>query len=81
KAADPIIVHPDVRRMLLTQRAYNEGCRALAAWAANACDVAERHDDPKKQQDAEDFVALMTPIVKALITDLGYEATNIGVQV
>lgn len=81
KAADPIIVHPDVRRMLLTQRAYTEGCRALAAWAAESCDIAAKHDDPKARQDADDFVALITPIVKALITDLGYEATNIGVQV
>jgi butyryl-CoA dehydrogenase len=81
KAADPIIVHPDVRRMLLTQRAYVEGCRALAAWAGEACDLAAHHADPKVRQDAEDFLALVTPIVKALITDLGYEATNIGVQV
>jgi len=81
KAADPIIVHPDVRRMLLTQRAYNEGCRALAAWAAHSCDVMGHHQDPKARQDAEDFVALITPIVKALITDLGYEGTNIGMQV
>ena len=81
KAADPIIVHPDVRRMLLTQRAYVEGCRALAAWAAESCDIADRHGDAQTRQDANDFIALITPIVKALITDLGYEATNIGVQV
>jgi alkylation response protein AidB-like acyl-CoA dehydrogenase len=81
KAADPIIVHPDVRRMLLTQRAYVEGCRALAAWAGETYDLAEHHDDPQVRQDSEDFVALVTPIVKALITDLGFEATNIGVQV
>ena len=81
KPADPIIVHPDVRRMLLTQRAYMEGCRALAAWAAESCDVAGHHPDAQARQDADDFVALITPIVKALITDLGYEATNIGMQV
>ena len=81
KAADPIIVHPDVRRMLLTQRAYVEGCRALAAWAGETLDTSGHHPDPKVRQDADDFVALMTPIVKALITDLGYEAANIGVQV
>ena len=81
KQADPIIVHPDVRRMLLTQRAYIEGCRALALWAAEACDLAARHPDPMVRQEAEDFMALITPVVKALITDLGYEATNIGVQV
>jgi alkylation response protein AidB-like acyl-CoA dehydrogenase len=81
RAADPIIVHPDVRRMLLTQRAYVEGCRALAAWAGEACDMATHHDDPQVRQDADDFLQLVTPIVKALITDLGFEVTNIGVQV
>ncbi|MFN3622472.1 MAG: acyl-CoA dehydrogenase C-terminal domain-containing protein [Hyphomicrobium sp.] len=81
KAADPIIVHPDVRRMLLTSRAYIEGCRALAAWAGHAYDVAEHHPDGRTRQDANDLLALITPVVKALITDLGYEATNLGVQV
>ncbi len=81
KNADPIIVHPDVRRMLLTARAYNEGCRALGAEVARALDHAERHPDPKKKAEAEDYVALMTPIVKALFTDLGFESTNLGVQV
>jgi butyryl-CoA dehydrogenase len=81
KQADPIIVHPDVRRMLLTQRAYIEGCRALALWAAEACDLETHHGDSQVRQEAEDFMALITPVVKALITDLGYEATNLGVQV
>ncbi len=81
KSADPILVHPDVRRMLLTARAYNEGCRALGAEVARAIDHAERHPDPKRRQQAEDYVALMTPIVKALFTDLGFETTNLGVQV
>jgi len=81
KPADPIIVHPDVRRMLLTQRAYAEGCRALAAWAGEELDHTTHHPDPAVRRDAEDFVALMTPIVKALITDMGYEAANIGMQV
>ncbi len=81
KQADPIIVHPDVRKMLLTQRAYIEGCRALALWAAEACDLEVRHPDPVVQQEAADFMALITPVVKALVTDLGYEATNLGVQV
>jgi len=81
KAADPIIVHPDVRRMLLTQRAYVQGCRALAAWAAKSLDIQKHHPDPEKRQEAEDFIALITPIVKALMTDLGFEATNLGMQV
>lgn len=81
KPADPIIVHPDVRRMLLTCRAYIEGCRALAAWAGHAYDQAGHNPDPVARQDAQDFVALVTPIVKALITDIGYEVTNLGMQV
>jgi alkylation response protein AidB-like acyl-CoA dehydrogenase len=80
KAADPIIVHPDVRRMLMTMRAYNEGCRALGVWVANALDHMERLPDSPERQDAEDFVALMTPVVKALFTDLGFESANLGVQ-
>ena len=79
--ADPIIVHPDVRRMLLTQRALVEGCRMLALWTAEALDVAERHGDPVVRQQADDFVALLTPVVKAFLTDTGSEAANLGVQV
>ncbi len=81
KAADPIIVHPDVRRMLLTIRAYTEGCRALGGWVARELDEMERSQDPDARKRAEDFTALMTPVVKALFTDLGFEATNIGMQV
>lgn len=81
KSADPIIVHPDVRRMLLTMRAHAEGCRALSAWVARAVDLQEHAPDPQARREAGDFVALMTPIVKALFTDLGFEAANLGVQV
>jgi butyryl-CoA dehydrogenase len=81
KAADPIIVHPDVRRMLLTQRAYVEGCRALGVWAATSLDVSKHHPDAAERARAEDFVALITPVVKALLTDLAFEATNLGMQV
>ncbi|HBK06877.1 MAG TPA: acyl-CoA dehydrogenase [Acetobacteraceae bacterium] len=81
KQADPIIVHPDVRRMLLTVRCYTEGCRALGGWVARELDEMERSDDPDARKRAEDFTALMTPVVKALFTDLGFEATNIGMQV
>jgi len=75
KPADPIIVHPDVRRMLLTMRAYNEGCRALGVWVANALEEAEHGN-----AEAADFVALLTPVAKALFTDLGYECANLAVQ-
>jgi len=81
KAADPIIVHPDVRRMLMRMRACTEGCRALGGWVARQLDVLERSNDPNARRQAEDFTALMTPVVKALFTDLGFEATNLGMQV
>jgi alkylation response protein AidB-like acyl-CoA dehydrogenase len=81
KAADPIVVHPDVRRMLLTMRANTEGCRALAGWVARALDIASYADDTQARQAAADFAALMTPIVKALFTDLGFEAASLAVQV
>lgn len=79
--ADPIIHHPDVRRMLLSMRAEIEGCRALAMWVAQEQDVATRHADPATRDAAEDFVALMTPIIKAYFTDMGWEATATGMQV
>jgi len=81
KSADPIIVHPDIRRMLLTMRATAEGCRALAGWVARAVDIQNHSSDLKEKREAEDFIAVMTPIVKALFTDLGFEATNLGIQV
>ncbi|HUO88184.1 MAG TPA: acyl-CoA dehydrogenase C-terminal domain-containing protein [Rhizomicrobium sp.] len=81
KPADPIIVHPDVRRMLLTMRANTEGCRALGAWVSRMVDIAHRSPDPERREEAEDFVELMTPIVKALFTDLGLETANLGMQV
>ena len=81
KEADPIIVHPDVRRMLLTQKALTEGCRMLALETAQWLDVSERHADPDMRRRASDRVALMTPVVKAFLTDCGSEIANLGVQV
>jgi butyryl-CoA dehydrogenase len=81
KPADPIIVHPDVRRMLLTMRAFNEGCRALAYWVGRELDVSLHHPDPDKRQEADDLVALLTPVVKAFLTDHGFNAANLGVQI
>ncbi|NUB13522.1 acyl-CoA dehydrogenase [Azospirillum brasilense] len=81
KLADPIIVHPDVRRNLLTARAYTEGARALGALVGYKLDVAEKHADEKTRKEADEFVQLMTPIVKALFTDIGFESANIAVQV
>ena len=81
KPADPIIVHPDVRRMLLTMRAQIEGCRALAMWCALEQDVAHRHPDAAEREAADDFVQLITPVVKAYLTDVGWDATATGMQV
>ena len=81
KPADPLLVHPDIRRMLLTMRANIEGARALGVWAAKALDIQSNSPDPAARQDAEDLVALLTPVLKACFTDLGFEAANLGVQI
>lgn len=81
KPADPIIFHPDVRRMLLIMRACTEGARALALLTAFHADLAHRHTDASIRQDADDFVQLMTPIVKAYLTDMGSEVANLALQV
>ena len=80
-AADPIIVHPDVRRMLLSMRTHVEGMRALMQWVAQALDRSERSADAGERAAALDRVALMTPVVKALFTDFGSECANLAVQV
>jgi alkylation response protein AidB-like acyl-CoA dehydrogenase len=81
QAADPILVHPDVRKNLLTMRATIEGCRALGIWIATEVDVAEKHPDEAVRQAADDLVSLLTPIIKAYFSDMGFEATNLGMQV
>ena len=81
KPADPIIVHPDVRKMLLTTRAYAEGGRALCFWTALELDKELNHPDEAVRKEASDMVALATPIVKAFITDNAWEATSHCMQV
>ena len=81
QAADSILVHPDVRRMLLTMRAYIEGCRAMSGWVANEIERLEKSPDEEVRESADDFSALMTPIVKAMFTDLGFEIASLAVQV
>ncbi len=81
KPADPIIVHPDVRRMLLTARAYAEGGRALAVFTALLIDQELSSTDAVVKEDAADLVALLTPIVKAFITDNAWIATSHCMQV
>jgi butyryl-CoA dehydrogenase len=81
KAADPLLAHPDVRRMLLTMRAYVEGTRALGSWIASEIDVYSRATDKAEAQAAEDLVALLIPVFKTFGTDIGFECANLGVQV
>ncbi|WP_315797769.1 acyl-CoA dehydrogenase C-terminal domain-containing protein [Bradyrhizobium sp. SZCCHNRI3043] len=72
KAADPIIVHPDVRRTLLSIRAFNEAARAMVVWTSLKSDVAHRSADPKDRQAADDHMGLMTPVMKGYMTDMGF---------
>src|SRR3954447_6713780 len=81
KAADPIIVHPDVRRNLLTIRAINEAGRALVLWTALSSDVAHRSEDAAERQAADDRLGLLTPVVKGVLTDLGFDNTVRAQQV
>jgi butyryl-CoA dehydrogenase len=81
KPADPLTVHPDIRRMLLTMRALTEGCRALSVWVAQQIDFAARSPDAAQRRQAEALVALLTPVVKAYFTDCGFEVANLGMQV
>jgi 3-(methylsulfanyl)propanoyl-CoA dehydrogenase len=77
KPADPIIVHPDVRRMLMDQRAFTEGARAWMYWTALHGDLHKKSEDEATRQKADDYMGLMTPILKAYLTDKGYaHATN-----
>src|ERR1700759_3955541 len=81
KPADPIIVHPDVRRTLLTIRAFNEGARAMVVWTALKSDVAHRSEDAKDRQAADDHMGLMTPILKGVLTDTGFSNAVLAQQV
>ncbi len=73
RQADPIIVHPDVRRMLMSIRAFNEAARALLVWTALQADLLHRSPDPGVKQTAEDLLGLMTPILKGVFTDTGLQ--------
>jgi len=81
KPADPLIVHPDIRRILLTMRSFTEGARALTCWLARNLDFRDKAETNEGRQAADDFVQLMTPIVKAFLTDYGFEVTNMGLQI
>lgn len=79
--ADPIIVHPEVRKMLLTQKAIAEGGRALCYYTAMLVDSASHAPDETERADADTLLALLTPIAKAFLTELGFEAANHGMQI
>lgn len=78
--ADAIIVHPDVRRMLMTNRAFTEGARAMIMWAALQIDLSINEPDEEKKADAKDLLALMTPVLKSYLTDQGVEAASRAMQ-
>ena len=78
--ADPIIVHPDVRRMLLTQKAFAEGGRALIYFASTQGDIMMRSEDPEARELADHVLSFLTPIIKAFLTETGFESANLGLQ-
>ncbi|HJM91087.1 MAG: acyl-CoA dehydrogenase C-terminal domain-containing protein [Alphaproteobacteria bacterium] len=78
--ADPIVVHPDVRRMLLHMRAFNEGARALLMWLTHEATVGRFDGNDERKQQVSDLFNLLTPVVKAHFTDVGFECTNMAMQ-
>ena len=79
--ADPIIVHPDVRRMLMNQKVFVEGARALALWTALHGDLEHKSEDEATREKSGDYMALLTPVIKGYLTDKGYECVSEGLQV
>ncbi|WP_028970012.1 acyl-CoA dehydrogenase C-terminal domain-containing protein [Sphingomonas sp. URHD0057] len=80
-SADPIIVHPDVRRMLMEAKAWNEAGRALILWGALQVDLMHRSPDEAERQASEDLISLLTPVIKGYLTDKGFEAAVLAQQV
>jgi alkylation response protein AidB-like acyl-CoA dehydrogenase len=81
KKADPIIVHPDIRRTLMTIKAFNEAGRAFLLWTALKSDIAHRSEDPAERQNADDLLGLATPILKGVLTDKGFDHAVMAQQV
>ncbi|MFC4259221.1 acyl-CoA dehydrogenase C-terminal domain-containing protein [Marinobacter lacisalsi] len=79
--ADPIIVHPDVRRMLMRQKVLNEGMRAMALFTGHQLDLSVAHGDESVRETADNLVQLLTPVVKSFLTDEGFNNANTGLQV
>jgi len=81
KPADPIIVHPDVRRALMSMRAFNEAGRALVMWTALKSDIAHRSDDENERKSADDHMGLLTPVIKGVLTDGGFANAVMAQQI
>lgn len=81
EASDPIVLHPPVQRLLMNQRAYVEGGRMLAYWAALLLDTAEHHPEAAERKHAHDFLALITPVIKSMMTDQGFAGASQALQV
>ena len=79
--ADPIIVHPDVRRMLMEMKSFLEGARALVLWGALQVDLSRRAESEEERQEADDLVSLLTPVIKGYLTDKGFESAVLAQQV
>jgi acyl-CoA dehydrogenase len=80
KPADPIMVHPDIRRMLMTVKVFKEGARALAYWAGLTVDIIRKHPDPETKRKAEDLLGLLMPVLKTYFTDMGFNSANLCLQ-
>ncbi len=81
QSADPLIVHPDIRRMLMDQRSFNEGARALLYWTALHGDIFEKAEDEKERQKSNDYMGLLTPVIKGYFTDKGFDYAVTAQQV
>src|SRR4028119_1393287 len=79
--ADPIIVHPDVRRMLMEIKSFLEGARALVLWGSLQVDLARRAESEEERQEADDLVSLLTPVIKGYLTDKGFDSAVLAQQV
>jgi len=79
--ADPLFVHPDVRRMLMEMRTFNQAARALILWGALQVDLSRKAPTEEERQSADDLVSLITPVIKGYLTDKGFEAAVLGQQV
>ena len=79
--ADPIIAHPEIRKNLLHMKSLNEGIRALMMWVGSQFDIIKSSDDNKVKNNAENIIALMTPILKSFATDVGCESANLALQI